>query len=334
MPLQDAARDKPMPSYSSGTRGLGRHLREALALYRIRTQTCATCVDQLTSEAKEFESIIARLSGDRVEAKKILEVGPGHFLIQAYYFARCNEVTAIDTDLIPIGINPVPYVSMLVHNGLQRSAKTLLRKAMGVDARSRRYLKEKLHISSLPRLRLLRGSVCQMDFAGASFDAVLCRSVMHHISEPSLALKEMARVLRPGGVVVTNFHLYTSHNGSLDPRVLSDDYDASMMWAHLRRGMEADFKGNSFLNKMRLDAWRAALSEQWPGCTIETQISSRLGVQKAAHTMVDSGVISGYSIEELTTHTVLAYWQKPLSSGESEWESEPEFEVARHARAL
>ena len=322
----------PMASYSSATRGLVHRVREALALYRIRTKTGRGRVDQLTAEAAAFEQIIERNLGERVEGKAILEIGPGHFLIQSYYFARKNKVTAIDLDVIPIGVNPMVYLSMFAHNGLQRSVKTILRKAMGIDAQHRRFLKERLRVKRLPQVRLLRGNVCQLEFPDSSFDVVVCRSVLHHIPKPQVALNEMARVLRPGGVVVANFHLYTSHNGSLDPRVMSGDYDESLMWAHLRPSMAGDFRGNSFLNQVRLDEWRSIFAESWRGCAVETEKSSREGVEPSARKAVASGSISGYSFEELTTHTVLAYWKKP--SGSPSTGVKQEVEASTYARPL
>ena len=304
-----------MPSYSSATHSLSGRFREASALYRIRTLNACATVNKLAEEAEAFESIIVRLRGTPLDGRSILEVGPGHFLVQAYYFARKNDVTTIDTDVIPMGMNPSAYLSMLVRNGLQRSAKTIIRKAMGIDARHRKCLKARLRISALPTVRLLVGNVCSMEFPDNSFDVVLCRSVLHHISNPSAALGEMARVLRPGGVVITNFHLYSSHNGSLDPRVMSGDYDDTLLWGHLRSSMAANFRGNSFLNRLKLDSWRALLSSVWPGCKIETERSSRAGIVESAKAMIDSGSISDYGIEELMTHTVLAFWQKPSNTG-------------------
>jgi len=306
-----------MPAYSSETSGLVSRFREALALYRIRTLNTSRTIDQLIGEAEAFERIIVSFWGAPPEKKSILEVGPGHFLAQAHYFACRNNVTTIDTDVIPIGMNLPAYVSMLVHNGPQRTVKTIVRKAMGIDARHRKCLKTRLCVSKLPRVQVLRGNVCRMELPDCSFDVVLCRSVLHHIGDPSVALSEMARVLRPGGVVIANFHLYTSHNGSLDPRVMSGDYDDALLWAHLRPTMAADFRGNSFLNRLRLDEWRAVLTSSWPGCTIETEKSSRAGIADSAKAMIDSGAISGFRSEELTTHTVLAFWRKPLAFPDS-----------------
>jgi ubiquinone/menaquinone biosynthesis C-methylase UbiE len=47
-----------------------------------------------------------------------------------------------------------------------------------------------------------RADACRLPFADASFDAVHCERVLMHLDDPDLALREMARVLRPGGVAV------------------------------------------------------------------------------------------------------------------------------------
>lgn len=302
-----------MPSYSSSTRGIRRRLRELSALYIVRTRATSETVNQLTEDAEALEKVIMRLRGVPLSGSNILEVGPGHFFVQSSYFAQKNTVTTIDTDVLPSGINPLNYMSMLVHNGLQRSAKTIIRKMLGVDARYRKCLRARLSISALPSVRALRGDVCKMEFADSSFDVVFCRSVLHHLSDPAVALSEMARVLRPGGVAIVDVHLYTSYNGSLDPRVISGSCDETLFWAHLRPQMAPDFRGNSFLNKLGLDEWRSAFSSSWPGCTIETEKSSRAGIEESAKTMIESGAIVGYGIEELTTHTILAVWRKPLA---------------------
>jgi ubiquinone/menaquinone biosynthesis C-methylase UbiE len=44
--------------------------------------------------------------------------------------------------------------------------------------------------------------VADLPFSGESFDAVLCQSALFFFPDLDLALTEMARVVRPGGVVV------------------------------------------------------------------------------------------------------------------------------------
>lgn len=45
------------------------------------------------------------------------------------------------------------------------------------------------------------GNIYQLDFPNNSFDALFSHNVLEHVAEPSRALREMYRVLKPGGVV-------------------------------------------------------------------------------------------------------------------------------------
>ena len=47
--------------------------------------------------------------------------------------------------------------------------------------------------------RYVQGNVERLPFAGSSFDVAVCRNACHHFSEPQTVLREIARVLRPGG---------------------------------------------------------------------------------------------------------------------------------------
>ena len=48
------------------------------------------------------------------------------------------------------------------------------------------------------------GSVLALPFGDASFDAITCVDVVYQFVEPAIAYREMARCLRPGGVLVVN----------------------------------------------------------------------------------------------------------------------------------
>src|SRR5262245_18921149 len=51
----------------------------------------------------------------------------------------------------------------------------------------------------VPNGRFQQGDAQALPFAEASFDAVLCGYGLMHVPEPALAMREMLRVLRPGG---------------------------------------------------------------------------------------------------------------------------------------
>jgi SAM-dependent methyltransferase len=50
-------------------------------------------------------------------------------------------------------------------------------------------------------LALDRGDVTNLPFATGAFDAVWTSLVLHHVAEPATALRELARVVAPGGLV-------------------------------------------------------------------------------------------------------------------------------------
>ena len=50
--------------------------------------------------------------------------------------------------------------------------------------------------------QLILGNSQKLPLADNSFDVVFCRSIIHHLPEPELAIKEIHRVLRTGGEVV------------------------------------------------------------------------------------------------------------------------------------
>jgi SAM-dependent methyltransferase len=53
-----------------------------------------------------------------------------------------------------------------------------------------------------PRFQVVRGDGQRMRFADASFDTALAIQVLEHVSDPHAVLREMARVLSPGGCAI------------------------------------------------------------------------------------------------------------------------------------
>jgi len=53
----------------------------------------------------------------------------------------------------------------------------------------------------LANLRLIEGSVYELPFCDGELDAVFAHALLYHVKEPERALREMYRVLKPGGVI-------------------------------------------------------------------------------------------------------------------------------------
>lgn len=55
-----------------------------------------------------------------------------------------------------------------------------------------------------PGHRYTGGSLCALPFDDAAFDSAICMEVLEHIDEDALAVRELARVLRPGGTLLVS----------------------------------------------------------------------------------------------------------------------------------
>jgi ubiquinone/menaquinone biosynthesis C-methylase UbiE len=59
----------------------------------------------------------------------------------------------------------------------------------------------------VPGARLVEAPLAPLPFEDAEFDAAVCALALSHVADPSDAIAELARVVRPGGpVVVSDFH--------------------------------------------------------------------------------------------------------------------------------
>ena len=73
--------------------------------------------------------------------------------------------------------------------------------------------------ADVPDFQLLTGSILNLPFSDDSFDAVFYHHVIEHVSDPAGSLRELARILRPGGLIYVgtpNRHRVVGYLGSFD----------------------------------------------------------------------------------------------------------------------
>ena len=70
----------------------------------------------------------------------------------------------------------------------------------------------------------IRGSAYELPFADASFDKIIAAEVLEHLPEDGRAMRELARVLKPGGAIAVTVPRWGPEKVCW---ALSDDYHAN-----------------------------------------------------------------------------------------------------------
>lgn len=98
-------------------------------------------------------------------------------------------------------VSQVDVVGRILDNGC--GVGHLLHRLREADITGIDLSPEMIVIASRYDDRVLLADSQYLPFADASFDTVIARGLLHHLPDPERGLSEMARVLRPGGEVVT-----------------------------------------------------------------------------------------------------------------------------------
>lgn len=117
------------------------------------------------AETIAIKHFFASLSG-RADC---LEVGSGYGRLVKIYHPFCSQITLLD-----------PSVRNL------KDARTYLEKIS-------------------PRPKFVQGKAEKLPFKNNSFGCIVMVRVLHHLPDPSLSLKEISRVLKPGGSLILEF---------------------------------------------------------------------------------------------------------------------------------
>lgn len=301
-----------LKSYVSIDANLPIRLRELLHLYFHHRKSAAREVAATIKSLSLVKEIIESRLGCPLKDKKILEIGPGQMLRQYYFFAHENDVIGVDTDVISDGVDLPKYLQMLRHNGFIRAAKTIGRQMLGVDRQFKCAMAQQLGMKRRPPVQVITTDVAKLDLPDDSLDCIVSFSVFEHVAEPEAALRQISRLLKPGGISYISLHLYTSNNGCHDPRIYSGHRDLIPYWAHLRPQHQSKVYSNAYLNKISLLEWKRLFSDLLPGCEFkQPHVKEDSMLVKQLKMIRAKGDLTDYCDEELLTATFTAIWTKP-----------------------
>lgn len=301
----------PGKGYTSKRLGLFSRLNEIASLIAGYRQGPEHRVRRAITEVNAAMAEIATLLGKPVKDLHILEIGSGQLPMQLAILGTRNHAIGIDQESADDSLSVRGVLKTIKTDGPMRAVKTMARKAMGIDRQSRNEYVRQTGLEAWPPLRHLKMDAEQMSFQDDSFDVVFSRAVFEHIANPEGVLRQVARVLRPGGVFYCIFHLYTSDSGCHDVRILLNRRGDLPLWPHLRESHRHKVIENTYLNRLSLQSWRSIFQNALPGARVDAMMDDTGADRKAALAKIrENGELSDYSDEELMTVTVRATWKK------------------------
>jgi SAM-dependent methyltransferase len=152
---------------------------------------------------------------------------------------RADELVArLDRVLPPLGGHERALDSGCGTGALAAALAPRVAEVVGLDA-DERYL-EAARASCPDNCTFVSGDAEALPFAYGEFDLAGCLRVLHHTRRPELVVAELARVTRPGGIV-----LVVDQLGSVDPIVSLelDRFERERDPTHTRLLPDADVRG-------------------------------------------------------------------------------------------
>jgi len=238
--------------------------------------------------AAEREQDVAPYIGTRASLR-VLDLGngslrPQYTLLQAAGFSV-------------YGIDWVNRPGWNSFNAAYAMARALYRWKLGVPIRDR-----------VPRL--ICGDVGRLPFPAGSFDLVTSVAAFEHFLDVPAVVSEVARVLKPGGLIYARIHLFSCPSGGHNVKIteiplrrLPADVDA---WDHLRRRR---LPITVSLNEWRMDQYLEEFRKRFE--IIKNYCAMREG--EHLFTPEIDRELANYSRDELTCGAYVIVARKPIS---------------------
>ncbi|MFM9864847.1 MAG: ArsR/SmtB family transcription factor [Micropepsaceae bacterium] len=194
--------------------GLVERIKEgSWVFYRLAEEGPARAIAQKLSELLPWDDVVLKRDIERLEAvrKQRQDSAQEYFASNAAEWDRLRalhipeeQVEGALLDLI--GTAEVPsYLDLGTGTGriLELVSRRAVR-AVGVDLNGEMLALARARIerAALSHVQVRRGDLFQLPYGERTFDLITLHQVLHYLEDPSAAVAEAARVLKPGGKVV------------------------------------------------------------------------------------------------------------------------------------
>jgi SAM-dependent methyltransferase len=243
---------------------------------------------------------------------RILDLGCGQTATQtALFHADGAKVTGIDVEIATYAMGLRTFVRTLRRHGRERAFKSLARHVL-FDRRFFHDLsKEYGRPISFKNLDVRIMDATAMDFADSTFDFIDSNAVFEHMNDVPAAVREMNRVLKPGGLAVVTPHLFPSLSGGHNLEWRRPDAQAAKNvepWDHLRKNRH---RVAAYMNGLKLSEYREHFHAAMD------VIDEQLVVEGERHLTPELEAelgAKGYTREDLLTRTVTFLARKKAAS--------------------
>ena len=283
-------------------------LESGLAIFRAHRSGEFSNAQGAVEYYREVRSYLERYTGLSADKARVLDLGCGQTATMSLLFrADGANVTGIDIEVPTLRMGPGTFVKVLRRNGPERALKSLARHVL-FDGKYFRGLAEQfgkpVPIDGLD-LRIMDAT--RMDFEDSTFDFVHSMAVFEHIDDVPAAVKELNRVLKPGGIAVITPHLFASLSGGHNLEWIWPDKNAAENvepWDHLR---ENKHPANAYMNKLKLADYQSAFRSNMDVEKEDLVVEGEPYLTPELEAMLSA---RGYSREDLLTRTVTFFVRK------------------------
>lgn len=174
------------------------------------TQSSAHGLDLLESHEQLLERYHRAPDRARFVAAERASSSPHPWLEYLYYrYNEWLEIAALTND---IDLEAKEVLDVGAGTGID--SYRLLRRGARVTAIEFSPVLYRTGVNSLPTVHWVGGFSHLLPFPTASFDHVFCNAALHHMRDPATAVREMLRVLKPGGTLITTSDMFRSSSST------------------------------------------------------------------------------------------------------------------------